>query len=291
MYFGKKGQDFNATGEIPFKKGLYQCMIAQAIEIKQNIETRLSANTFGIIVWQYNEIWPTGGWGSIEYGNPNMPGQVIGGRWKPLQYWYAKSIYADVMSTCGTGGECYIRNDAPKPFKGTLTLRSTAFVDGKVSELIKRDLSLPAGAGVLQWFHSDEVAALNGSTHILESIVTSSDGSVASSNVIPFATPEKMMLAKSNVVVTAVTKENGDMVAHVTTDAVAMYVTLTTLAHGNFEDNSFLLVPPGRDVKFLPAAPSPHGSMKECFSAFANSLRVEDVSAYAASHSLSEIVI
>ncbi len=35
---------------------------------------------------QLNEIWPTGGWGSIEYGNPNIAGQVLGGRWKPLHY-------------------------------------------------------------------------------------------------------------------------------------------------------------------------------------------------------------
>lgn len=251
----------------------------------------LSANTFGIIVWQYNEIWPTGGWGSIEYGNPQFKGQVIGGRWKPLQYWYAKSIYADVMATCGKGGQCYIRNDAPKPFQGTLTLRSTAFSDGKVSVLLKQPVSLAAGAGVLQWFHSDEVAKLNGSTHILESLITAGDGSVASLNTIPFATPEKMALPRSNVAVKAVAKENGDMVAHVSTDAVAMYVTLTTLAHGRFEDNSFLLLPPGRDVKFFPASPSPHESMEECYRTFAGSLRVEDVSAYSASESVTEIVV
>ena len=67
---------------------------------------------------QLNEIWPTGGWGSIEYGTASVPGQVrrrrwcflgvllcwlrrarvtrplppllmwqvLGGRWKPLHY-------------------------------------------------------------------------------------------------------------------------------------------------------------------------------------------------------------
>jgi beta-mannosidase len=28
-------------------------------------------------------------------------GQVLGGRWKPLQHWYKGFIYADVMATCG----------------------------------------------------------------------------------------------------------------------------------------------------------------------------------------------
>jgi len=282
VYFGQKGQDLNATGELNFKKSLYQCMIAQAIEIKQVIETRLSMNIFGMLVWQYNEIWPTGGWGSIEYGNPRFEGQVIGGRWKPLQYWYAKSIYADVMATCGEGGKCYIRNDAPKPFEGLLVLHATAFSDGNGSVLLRRNISLKAGPGALQWFDSAEVDALNGSTHILESTVIASGGSVVSANTIPFATPEKMILSKSNVKVVPLLKDNGDIVANVTTDAVAMYVTLTTLAHGRFEDNSFLLLPPGREIKFLPVDPSPHKSPEECWKSFESSVRVEDVSTYQA---------
>merc|ERR1719199_983841 len=118
-----------------------------------------------------------------------------------------------------------------------------------------------------------------------------SDGNVASSNTIPLSTPERMILSKSNVKVTAVSKNNGDMVAHVTSDSVAMYVTLTTLAHGRFEDNSFLLLPPGRDVKFLASSPSPHKTTEECYSVFADSLRVEDVSSYSHSESTTEIVI
>ena len=54
------------VGEQAFKKQLYLCMMGQALLIKSNIETRRSLNELGIIVWQFNEIWPTGGWGSIE---------------------------------------------------------------------------------------------------------------------------------------------------------------------------------------------------------------------------------
>ena len=44
------------------------------------------ANAYGDA--RYNEIWPTGGWGSIEYGTVGYTkGQVLGGRWKPLQHW------------------------------------------------------------------------------------------------------------------------------------------------------------------------------------------------------------
>ena len=122
QYFGKS--DFDQVGEATFKKQLWQCMVGQALLIKSDIETRRAGNQFGIIVWQYNEIWPTGGWGSIEYGTVGYTkGQVLGGRWKPLHYWYKASIYADVMATCGTRNiahdhvpaiACYVKNDSPR---------------------------------------------------------------------------------------------------------------------------------------------------------------------------------
>ena len=59
VYFG--AYDFNLTGEDVFKKQLFHCMIGQALEMKANIERRRSTNQFGTLIWQFNEIWPTGG--------------------------------------------------------------------------------------------------------------------------------------------------------------------------------------------------------------------------------------
>eukprot|EP01048_Picozoa_sp_COSAG05_P012066 COSAG05_NODE_1183_length_5592_cov_2.043328_4_plen_176_part_00 len=59
-YFGVS--DFDTASEEGFKKQLWQCMVGQALLIKSDIETRRAGNVFGIIVWQFNEIWPTGGW-------------------------------------------------------------------------------------------------------------------------------------------------------------------------------------------------------------------------------------
>ena len=59
-----------------------------------------------------------------------------------------------------------------------------------------------------------------------------------------------------------------------------MYVTLTTLAHGRFEDNAFMLRPPGRSVPFLLTEGSPHASPEEAYRVFSESLRVEDLSLY-----------
>jgi len=159
VYFGTKGSAyFNTTGEAIFKRQLYQSMLAQALNIKSNIETRRGSNELGVIVWQYNEIWPTGGWGSIEYGTP-VPGQVIGGRWKPLQYLYKRSIFQDVMATCGVGGQCYVRNDRPGlPFDGVVEVMALEFASGASTVLTTVDLrgraALPAGPGVTKFSQS-----------------------------------------------------------------------------------------------------------------------------------------
>merc|ERR1719447_923163 len=95
VYFGPRAQaSLNQTGEAAFKRQLYQCMLAQALVLKSDIERRRGKNELGHLVWQLNEIWPTGGWGSLEYGTP-VPGQVIGGRWKPIHYLFRRSVLAD----------------------------------------------------------------------------------------------------------------------------------------------------------------------------------------------------
>lgn len=61
VFFGNDSlAQLNATGEAAFKRQLYWSMISQALVIKQNIELTRSINRFGILVWQLNEIWPTG---------------------------------------------------------------------------------------------------------------------------------------------------------------------------------------------------------------------------------------
>ena len=65
-----------------------------------DIINRRRGNEFGHLVWQLNEIWPTGGWGSIEYGSPGRLGQVRGGRWKALHHFYDAFLFRDVLSAC-----------------------------------------------------------------------------------------------------------------------------------------------------------------------------------------------
>ena len=102
---------------------------------------------------QYNEIWPTGGWGSIEYGTVgHTKGQVVGGRWKPLHYWYKASIFADVMATCGAGGECFVVNDAIVPFVGAVTIEFVHLANSTSTVVYHEAVKLAAGARTLKKF-------------------------------------------------------------------------------------------------------------------------------------------
>jgi len=92
--------------------------------MKGNVEWHRGENLFGLMVWQLNEIWPTAGWGSLEYGTPYFtPNQVIGGRWKPTHYFYRSMLWRDVFAACGKDGRCYVKNDnALAAFSGSMGL-------------------------------------------------------------------------------------------------------------------------------------------------------------------------
>jgi hypothetical protein len=54
VYFGSN--DFDAVGEKPFKKHLWQCMVGQSLLLKSVIELRRALNQFGHLIWQLNEM-------------------------------------------------------------------------------------------------------------------------------------------------------------------------------------------------------------------------------------------
>jgi beta-mannosidase len=84
------------------------------MEMKSDIEVRRSKNEFGTLTWQLGEIWPTGGWGSLEYGTIGwLDGQVLGGRWKPLHHIMEQHLYRDVIAVCGADALCFVKNSNP----------------------------------------------------------------------------------------------------------------------------------------------------------------------------------
>lgn len=133
--------------------------------MKSYIEEKRSLNEFGTLTWQLGEVWPTGGWGSLEYGiiiklftesyyllaSPEN-GQVIGGRWKPLHYWLASTLFTDVIATCGVGGTCYIKNDGITPFTGKIEISAVNLLSGNSQIALSKEVKLSAGAGSIEWF-------------------------------------------------------------------------------------------------------------------------------------------
>eukprot|EP01065_Artemidia_motanka_P025528 TRINITY_DN30520_c0_g1_i1.p1 TRINITY_DN30520_c0_g1~~TRINITY_DN30520_c0_g1_i1.p1 ORF type:complete len:912 (+),score=270.91 TRINITY_DN30520_c0_g1_i1:48-2783(+) len=240
----------NTTGEVAFKRQLYQCMLGQALEMKSNIEGRRSQNQFGILVWQLNEIWPTGGWGSLEYGTP-VAGQVLGGRWKPLQYLYKRQLYADVMCACSPT-DCFVKNDGITPFKGKAIVTAVDLSTGEEKTLASEDLDMAAGAGTSMFFKIDTSGVSAG--QVVTTAVLDASGATVSGDVVQLTTPQHIAAPNGTKVEATVkaASSNGDISIDVTaTGGVALYVVLTTAAHGRFSDNAFLLKGT-RTVAFMP---------------------------------------
>jgi hypothetical protein len=151
--FGQNAtSDMATAGEQAFKRQLYQSQVGQALVLKTEIESWRSTNNFGTTFWMFNELWATGGWGSVEYGSVGVAGQLEGGRWKPLHYVLKASTFADQMSTCTDAGSCYVTNDSPFEFKGTVSVRLLNVMTGKKIKLVEKQVSLQAGAGITEWF-------------------------------------------------------------------------------------------------------------------------------------------
>ncbi|KAJ1634676.1 hypothetical protein T492DRAFT_864698, partial [Pavlovales sp. CCMP2436] len=53
-----------------------------------------------------NEIWPTGGWSTLEYSSSPGPSRTHG---QVAHHWLRQHLFADVLAACGVGGVCFAR--------------------------------------------------------------------------------------------------------------------------------------------------------------------------------------
>ena len=166
------------------------------------------------------------------------------------------------------------------PFEGSVTVSALEFASGEATVLTSLDLTgssaLRAGPGVTKFFSVD-LTGIDGSTHLLTALCTSAKpanghdahsatavgaarpvgaagvANAVSFNEIALLPPYKMKLPAASVHLSVGSAANADgsVDIHLTTDKVALYVTLTTLAAGRFSDNAFALSG-SATVKFLP---------------------------------------
>ena len=291
-YFGAH-QNLSAVGVKALQSQTFLSMLAAALERKSDIESWRSTGIWGILLWQLNEIWPTGGWGSLEYGSP-VKGQVVGGRWKILHHMLQQSAFADVIGSCGvaltsTGaGEngiggiagstangsvlCYVRNDLPGTFSGTVQVEAINFVTGQATRLSTLAVSLPAGGGAMGFFCAANGTGLARSTisehcptfgevyaHVgcvdgaadcmLNVTVADKSGVPMSRSLLPLTKPSRFHLPAASVSYTVKAAAAGSRSVSIVlnTNATAIYVWLSTAEQGRFSDNGLTLLP-GRDV-------------------------------------------
>jgi hypothetical protein len=288
--------DFNTTGEADLQEKLYFSLLAQALFVKGDIEGRRAANSWGALIWAFNEIWPTGGWGSVEYGTVGFtPGQVEGGRWKPLHYWLRRFSFTNALVAVSSFAQLVVRSDdAFAPLAGAAAVSLVHFATGATTALAAVNVSLPRGGGATRWSCVDPrvdvlAAPCPGWPALLAPVGCAADGSdcaalvelrdasgrLVAENFAFFAAPYALALPRARVAF-AVGAPDADGTVPVTlsADATALFVTLTTLAQGRFADNALPVVRAGNTtVNFIPWA---------SFDAalFASSLRVEHLAGY-----------
>eukprot|EP00980_Cylindrotheca_fusiformis_P005569 scaffold1183_cov114-Cylindrotheca_fusiformis.AAC.2 len=278
-YFQTEADYFEQAGTLSFQRQLYHCMVGQAMQMKSTLEERRSKNELGHLVWQLNEIWPTGGWGSLEYGNGDgsIKGQVLGGRWKPLHYFYRQSTFADILATCGGTGVGYIRNDAPYDFRGNVVIHVIDMESGEVSpeRVVHSNIHLPAGPGSLQVF---ECPIVDGRTHFLSTDILMYQRNLIIHNNPIFLRPPKDFTSKiwcdSGLKASILSASMNIISIEITaTVPVALLVVLTTQAPGRFSDNAFTIMGGSKIVNFHPIGEANVELLQD-------SLRIEDLAMY-----------
>jgi hypothetical protein len=236
-----------------------------------------------------SQIWSTGGWGSLEYsGAPWAPaGTLRGGRWKPTHYFLKTHLFADVMSACGYVGRshtfvCYVTNArADAGFAGQLVLSTVDLASGAESPWAALPVAVAAGPGAMAWL-SPTAPLPNATTTLLLARLEGAGGALIEEHLVHLTAPVNLLVPRATLASSVAASPNADGSANITvsSDAAALFVTLTSAAPGRFSDNAFLVLPSApRLVVWLPFVA---GDAEADLALLRSSLRVEDYSMYAA---------
>eukprot|EP00937_MAST-01D_sp_MAST-1D-sp2_P000903 g903.t1 len=301
VFFGARARGaLNETGRLALQRACWFQTVAQMLQQKGDIEARRSANAQGTVTWQLNEIWPTGGWGSLEYGTVgHTAGQVLGGRWKPIHHMLASHLYRDAVIICGDGASCLLKNDAAlSGFRGRweteLWRLGTAGAHAPV-KLGGGEVDLARGPGAAAWVCADGSGAPpcrawgavlaahgcagDGSDCVLCASLVDASGAEADAHVDLLTTPALLALPPTAVeaAVAPALSADGSAAVTLSANATALLVTLTTGEQGVWSENAFAL-PAGveRTVTLRPIA----GAAPINAAALAKDLRVEHVQMY-----------
>lgn len=231
--------------------------------MKGQIELFRYSNSYGTLIWQLNEIWPTGGWGAVEYGsNRGAYLQVVGGRWKPLMYLLKQTLFRDLMVACGSydGSLCYVRNDAM--VASNVRVRAEAWNLNNSTALKSKDFRFrSAEVNPLARFQLPQGWTADSDVVLLTAIACSHDfqenctADSENSNAFIWQTPLELSTRVIRIPSCQITwdqKTCEDLLARRRSNKVSftfqcdrlmLYVFLATAARGTFDVNSFHVRP------------------------------------------------
>eukprot|EP00557_Chaetoceros_sp_GSL56_P012448 CAMPEP_0176484278 /NCGR_PEP_ID=MMETSP0200_2-20121128/4368_1 /TAXON_ID=947934 /ORGANISM="Chaetoceros sp., Strain GSL56" /LENGTH=1096 /DNA_ID=CAMNT_0017880739 /DNA_START=316 /DNA_END=3606 /DNA_ORIENTATION=- len=289
-YFAKV--NLNMTGEEAFRAQLFQCMISQMLWMKGTIETLRSQNSYGTLIWQLNDNWPTGSWGLVEYGScENEKGQVLGGRSKPLMYLLKRSIFRDVFATCGVSssdediGRCFIRNSGNDKFSG-FAIATIWFFTGEFYSRQSFHFVLEPHDSIA-YFKLELNIEFQNSTFVLLHVVDDQHMERMGQHVVIWNTPRNLYgLPKDPglAILSVVDLDNGNFEILLGTDKVAFFIYLASSMQGTFEDNAFCMLSGStKRIVFMSTAKPSHSIGSNTTDLFSKTLRIEHL-AYHLSH-------
>ena len=211
-------------------------------------------------------------------------------------YFMEAHLYTDLFVVCGADARCLVKNDNPLAgFSGMLVLSALDVASGSSHVLNRTAVALPAGGGAAVWLCAGAGMPLADSCTgwpallsplgllpagtVLLTALEDATGATAYSSFELLAAPSAMLPSLPAapgvaVAVGAPAPDGSSVPVTVTTAGTALFVGLTTAAHGRFSDNFFILAAGGqRVVHFLPFGELDVATLKA-------TLRVEHVRSY-----------
>lgn len=222
-----------------FESLLWLSQILQGMAMKYAVEgwRRNMPRSMGALYWQLNDMWPAPSWSSLDWK----------GNWKALHYmarrFYAPLLLTGVEDQAGGTVQVHLTNDQRAVGAGTVEYVVTN-ARGKVLEQGDFAASVAAGSTAIvgtvdarRWLES------HSARDVLVWLSLRVGDAVISEDVVMFARPKHLELAKPTISVSAQQVGEGTFDVTLTTDAAALYVWLE-LPGAKFSDN-FVHLRPG----------------------------------------------
>jgi beta-mannosidase len=227
---------------------LWLSQVQQALAIGTAVQAwRIQTpRCMGTLYWQLNDNWPVASWSSLEYD----------GRWKQLHH-HVRRLYAPLSTVLALPDgsqdrvELWVVSDRGEALSATATLEVWTFA-GELLETITvtGDAEARTATRLADWDTTRFCpTAADRATRFLH-VRVSVGGTVISAERV-FAPWKAFDLARPALT----TATTGDVVT-VATDKPAFFVTVAATNRGEFDDNSFTLLPGRpRTVRFAAGTP------------------------------------